>query len=100
MPELLLFVRYVVTLYMYVVIANVVLSWLFAFNVINYHNGFVRALAQGINALTEPLLRPIRRFMPDLGGIDLSPMILLLGCIFVTDVIIPNLLKAYLAAAR
>jgi YggT family protein len=93
MLELLGFISYLITLYTYVVIAGVVLGWLMAFGVVNPHNNFVRALYQGISAVTEPLLRPIRRAMPDLGAIDISPVILLLGCLFVQTVIIPNIAK-------
>ena len=95
MIELLGFVSYLLTLYTYVVLASVVFSWLIAFNVINPHNGFVRSIWQALEAVTEPLLRPIRRVMPDLGGIDLSPLILLLGIFFVQSVILPNIAKAF-----
>jgi YggT family protein len=91
MIRLLDFLSYVVHLYEWVVIAAVIFSWLFAFNVINYSNPFVRSLWQGISAVTDPLLKPIRRIMPNLGGLDLSPIILLLGCLFVRAVIIENL---------
>ena len=88
MIPLLQFIEYVIGLYEIVVIAAVVMSWLIAFNVINAHNQFVRSLWQGFNAVTEPLLRPIRRMMPDLGGIDISPVILLLACMFLRFVVI------------
>jgi YggT family protein len=68
---------------------------LLAFNVINAYNPFVRSLWNALRAVTEPLLRPIRRFMPDLGGIDISPVILLLGCLFVQAVILPNIAKLF-----
>jgi YggT family protein len=77
----------VLDLYKWVVIAGVVLSWLLAFNVVNYSNNLVRSVWQAVNALTEPLLAPIRRFMPNLGGLDISPVILLLGVFFVQSVI-------------
>ena len=57
-----------------------------AFNVVNPYNPFVRSVWQALNALTEPLLRPIRRWMPDLGGIDISPVVLILACVFVQSV--------------
>src|SRR3546814_6087940 len=57
--------------------------WLVAFNVINVHNQFVRTVLNAIDRITEPLLRPIRRFMPDLGGIDFSPMVLILVLIVI-----------------
>jgi YggT family protein len=93
MLELLGFINLVIQLYIYIVIASAVMSWLIAFNVINPYNQFVRSLWQAFNALTEPLLRPIRRMLPDLGGIDISPMILILGCWFVQFVVLPNLAK-------
>ena len=88
MISLLLFIDYLLNLYVWVVIASVVFSWLIAFNVINPYNQFVRSVWQAVNALTEPLLRPIRRYMPDLGGIDLSPVVLLLAIFFVRSVVI------------
>lgn len=93
MLELLSFISSLITLYIYVIIASAVMSWLIAFNVVNPYNQFVRSIWQGLNALTEPLLRPIRRFMPDLGGIDISPVVLILLCAFVQTVILPNLAK-------
>jgi YggT family protein len=80
-----------ITLYVYIIIAGAVMSWLIAFNVVNPYNQFVRAVWQGLNAMTEPLLRPIRRLMPDLGGIDVSPVVLILACWFVQIVVIGNL---------
>ncbi|OYU15366.1 MAG: osmotic-shock protein [Alphaproteobacteria bacterium PA4] len=59
-------------------IAWAILSWLIAFNVINMHNGFVRGLVNGLDRFFDPLLRPIRRILPDMGGIDLAPMVLIL----------------------
>ena len=72
MLELLGFISSLITLYIYIIIASAVMSWLIAFNVINPYNQFVRSIWQGLNALTEPVLRPIRRWMPDLGGIVTS----------------------------
>lgn len=63
----------------YIVVAGAILSWLVAFNVINTHNDFVRALLHALDRITEPLLRPIRRILPDFGALDLSPMVLLLS---------------------
>jgi YggT family protein len=61
-----------------IIIAQAILSWLVAFNVINTHNDFVRQLLNALDRLTEPLYRPIRRILPDFGGIDFSPMVVLL----------------------
>ncbi len=55
-----------------------ILSWLIAFNVVNVHNGFVRGLVTGLDRFFNPMLRPIRRILPDMGGIDLAPMVLIL----------------------
>lgn len=93
MLELLRFIDMVIQLYIYIIFAGVIMSWLIAFNVINPYNQFVRSLWQGLNAVTEPLLRPIRRRLPDLGGIDISPMVLILACIFIQWVVLPNIAK-------
>lgn len=63
---------------MYIVIAQAILSWLVAFNVINTYNEFVRQLLYALDRILDPLLRPIRRVLPDLGGLDFSPMVLIL----------------------
>lgn len=74
-------------LYGYVIIATAILSWLLAFDVINFRNELVRSVWNFLNALTEPLLRPIRGLLPNLGGIDVSPIVLLLLLFLVEDVI-------------
>ncbi len=88
MIPLLQFIGYVIGLYEIVVIAAVVFSWLIAFNVIHAYNPFVRSLWQALGAVTEPFLKMIRRVMPDLGGLDLSPIVLLLACPFLRSVVI------------
>jgi len=95
MQNLISFLQTVVNLYIWVVIISVILSWLMTFGVINMYNPLVRSIWQGVNALTEPFLAPIRRFMPNLGGLDISPVILWLACIFVRDVILENLRYAF-----
>ena len=65
----------VLEIYKWVVIAAVIVSWLTAFNVINSHNNFVRSLLRILYALTEPVFRPIRKVIPPIGGLDLSPII-------------------------
>ncbi len=69
----------VATLIFWVVLAHVIMSWLVAFNVVNLNNQFVRSLYHGINGVVEPLLSPIRRILPTAGGIDFSPIVLLIG---------------------
>ena len=63
---------------MYIIIAQAILSWLVAFNVINTYNDFVRSFLNALDRITEPLYRPIRRILPDFGGIDFSPLVVLL----------------------
>ena len=69
-------------LYMWLVIIGVVLSWLAAFNVINYSNRFVYTVGDFINRITEPALRPIRQMLPNLGNLDISPVVLILLLMF------------------
>jgi YggT family protein len=94
MLEFLGFISYLITLYTYVVIAVVIFSWLMAFGVINAYNPMVRSIWQALNAVTEPLLAPIRNAMPNMGGLDISPVILLLACYFIQTVVLPNIAKA------
>jgi YggT family protein len=68
----------ILKLYSYVVVANVIVSWLVAFNILNTQNRFVYALLELTYKLTEPFLARIRRFLPNLGALDISPIILLL----------------------
>lgn len=97
MIALLNFLAMVITLYMWVIIISVILSWLIAFNVINRHNQFVYMIADSMQRLSEPALRPIRRALPDLGGLDISPVVLILVLIFLRDVVIRDwLVRAFL----
>ena len=75
----------VLDLYVWLLIASAILSWLVAFNVVNMRNQFIRTIVEMLYRLTEPMLRPIRRMMPNLGGVDISPVILLLGLFFVRE---------------
>jgi YggT family protein len=68
----------VLEFYKWIVIAAVIVSWLTAFNVINQHNNFVRTVLRMLYALTEPVFRPIRKVIPPMGGLDLSPIIVFL----------------------
>ncbi len=70
-------------LYIWILIAAAILSWLIAFNVVNVRNTAVGMVADFLYRITEPALRPIRNVMPDLGGIDISPVILILFIIFI-----------------
>lgn len=75
-------------IYEWIVIATVILSWLVAFNVVNMGNNFVRQIGYFLSRLTEPLLGPIRRTLPAMGGVDLSPVALLLALWFVRYTIV------------
>ena len=74
-----------ITIYIWLLIAQAVLSWLVAFGVVNRYNRAVATIGDFLWRVTEPLLRPIRRVLPDLGGIDISPVILILLLWFVRD---------------
>ena len=78
-------------LYTWCIIVIAIMSWLITFNVINVHNDLVRAIWNALNGITEPALRPIRRVLPNLGGLDLSPIVLLLIIFFVERVIRYNI---------
>ena len=82
----------VINLLVILVIVQFVLSLLIAFNVVNMHNQFVEALWRAINALLDPILRPIRRIMPDTGAIDFSPLILIFGLSILQRVLVITLL--------
>ena len=84
-------------IYWWIIIASAIFSWLYAFNVVNPRNQFVGTIGNMLFRLTEPVLRPIRRFMPDLGGIDISPIILLLLLFFVRQFIVTTVAPALLA---
>ncbi len=87
MLSLLNLIATVIQLYIYVLIAAAVLSWLIAFNVVNTRNQFVAMIADALWRLTEPVLNPIRRVLPNLGGLDLSPVVLILLLIFLRNLL-------------
>jgi YggT family protein len=84
----------ILDLYIWLLIAAAVLSWLVAFNVINSRNQFVAMVGDFLYRITEPLLRPIRNILPSLGGIDLSPVVLILLIILLKDLIVRDLYPA------
>ena len=75
----------IIDIYFYIVIANVIISWLVAFNIIHTYNQFVAMILYATRRLTDPLLNPIRRFLPNLGGVDISPIVLILLLLYVQD---------------
>jgi len=72
----------IITIYIWLLIGSAVLSWLIAFNVVNSRNPIVTSIGEFLYRVTEPLLRPIRNMLPNLGGIDVSPVILILALLF------------------
>ena len=87
MRALLDVIMIVLDLYIWLLIAAAVLSWLIAFNVVNVRNQFVGMIADFLYRITEPVLKPIRNMMPSLGGLDISPVILILLIYFIQNVI-------------
>lgn len=88
-------VGYLINIIVVLVIVQFVLSLLIAFNVVNMHNNFVAAIWQAVNVILEPVLRPIRKIMPDTGSIDLSPMVLIIG-LTILQIVLRNLAYASL----
>jgi YggT family protein len=88
MVPLIEFIVYVIQLYIWVIIASAILSWLIAFNVVNTSNRFVYSVADMLYRVTEPALRPIRSILPNLGGIYISPVILILILMFIVNVVL------------
>ncbi len=89
MNALIYLVNAVANLIFWALLIYIVLSWLIQFNVVNYRsNSFVRAVVDGLQRFIEPMLRPIRRLLPDMGGLDLSPIVLMIGVEFFRRLII------------
>lgn len=84
----------VINIAIWVIIIGAIMSWLIVFNVVNLNNKFVYMLYDTINRLTDPLLAPIRKFMPNLGGIDISPILLILILMFIRNFIVLDLAPA------
>jgi YggT family protein len=72
----------------WIIIIAVIMSWLIAFNVVNLSNQFVRAVYEALTRLTEPMFAPVRRLLPNMGGIDLSPLVILLLIFFLQSLIV------------
>lgn len=83
MAELINFAVYLLQLMIWVIIIQAILSWLVAFNIVNMNNRFVASVLHGLDRVLNPVLRPIRNLLPDMGGIDLSPLVLILGIMLV-----------------
>ena len=91
MHALIQLVDTVISIYIFLLIGSAIMSWLLAFNVIDYRNQVVKQISDFLYRITEPPLRPIRRILPNLGGIDISPMVLILILIFVRNLIVVDL---------
>ena len=95
MKSIFLLVDSIINIYIWLIIINVILSWLVAFNILNTQNRFVFAVLNATHQLTDPVLNKIRRFIPNLGSIDISPVVLILLLIFIRnlffELLVPNL---------
>jgi YggT family protein len=80
-------VDFVLDIYTWILIGSAVFSWLYAFNVVNSRNQFVASLGSFLFKVTEPVLAPIRRLMPDLGGVDISPIVALVIIYFIRQLL-------------
>ncbi|WP_422371906.1 YggT family protein [Hoeflea sp.] len=83
-------------IYTWIIIGSAIFSWLYAFNVINANNRFVGMIGEFLYKATEPALRPIRRVLPDLGGLDISPIVLLIAIFFVRTFIATSIAPIFL----
>ena len=87
MNAVVLLIERIIDLYVWVLIINVIFSWLVAFNILNTQNRFVNLVLETTYKLTDPPLNYIRKFLPNLGSIDISPVVLILALIFIKDLI-------------
>ncbi|MZR29128.1 YggT family protein [Sneathiella litorea] len=87
MTSLLLLISAIINIFIWLLIANAILSWLVAFNVVNTSNQFVSAVGNFLYRITEPPLRPIRKVIPTMGGLDVSPVVLILLLIFLRNLL-------------
>ena len=87
MNAVVLLIERIIDLYIWVLIINVIFSWLVSFNVLNTQNRFVNLVLETTYKLTNPPLNYIRKFLPNLGSIDISPIVLILALIFIKDLI-------------
>jgi YggT family protein len=95
MGSLLLVLLFVVDIMWWIVIVHVIMSWLIGFNVLNRHQPLVWQIWSGLNRLLEPIYGPIRRVLPDMGGLDLSPIVLLVA-LYAVEVVIQRNAAAFL----
>ena len=77
---------------MWVIIVQVILSWLIVFNVINLHSPAVRGIIEALDRITRPIYRPIRKLLPDFGGLDFSPLVVILVIVLIRSAVLPGIL--------
>lgn len=94
MIVLLQIVQVLLSVLWWIIIIQAILSWLIAFNVINTQNDFVRSIWHGLQVMTEPIYRPIRRILPDFGALDVSPIVVLLIIYILQSVLIPAMMRS------
>jgi YggT family protein len=92
MIRLLVFLDSILYYYVFILIFAAVMSWLIAFDVVNYRNNIVRRVIEILTVLTEPVLSPLRRFVPNAGGLDISFLVLFIFVQLIRSVVIPNLI--------
>ncbi|MEN3972444.1 YggT family protein [Sphingomicrobium sp. XHP0235] len=85
-------ISYALTILFWIIIAQVVISWLFVFRVLDPYNRTVASIVEFLERVTHPIYRPIRKLLPDFGGIDLSPMVVIFGIIVLRDMVLPGIL--------
>jgi YggT family protein len=88
----------ILTVIWWIIIVQAILSWLIAFNVINTHNEYVGAIWRALKTMTDPIYRPIRRVLPDFGGLDLSPMVVLVILLILQQAVMPALYRLAIGA--
>jgi len=92
-------IELLLTIAWWIIIIQAVLSWLIAFNVINTYNSAVRSFLNALDRMTEPLYRPIRKILPDFGGLDFSPMVVLLLIYILSNIVVPQIFMSLMAPA-
>ena len=95
MGSLVIILLYVINIVWFIVIAHVVMSWLIGFNVLNRHQPLVNSIWTALNRLLEPIYGPIRRVLPDMGGLDLSPLVLIVILYALQTIIVRNAVYLY-----
>lgn len=85
-------IDFVITIFIWILIANAVMSWLVAFNVIDPNNSIVRQIGYFLWRITEPVLAPVRKILPSLGGIDLSPIVVIIALYFIRNRVLVDIL--------